>query len=89
MNRKILLAIPAVVLLAACAAEPGSERWCEEKKAQSKSEWSMEDAGTFAQHCLIDDLTIGSEAWCENLKEKPKGEWTANEAADFAKHCVM
>jgi hypothetical protein len=75
--------------VAACSAEPGSERWCEAKKEQPKSEWSLEDATTFASHCLIDSLTVGSEAWCENLKEKPKGDWTADEAASFAKYCVI
>ena len=80
---------PLTVVLAACTAEPGSERWCEQKKDQPKSEWSMDDAKTFAAHCLIEDLTIGSKEWCENLKDKPKGDWTADEAASFAKHCVM
>ena len=81
--------VSLTVALAACTAEPGSERWCEQKKEQPKSEWSMDDAKTFAAHCLIEDLTIGSKEWCENLKDKPKGDWTADEAASFAKHCVM
>ncbi len=76
-------------LLAGCDPEPGSERWCEQKKEQPKSQWSMDDATTFASRCLIDDLTIGSEAWCENLQAKPKGEWTADEASSYARHCVM
>jgi hypothetical protein len=82
--------LAAVALtVAACSAEPGSEPWCEAKKEQPKSEWSLDDATTFASHCLIDSLTVGSEAWCENLKEKPKGDWTADEAASFAKYCVI
>jgi len=77
------------VLLTACAPEPGSASWCEAKKEQPKSQWTMDDAATFASHCLIDDLTIGSEAWCERLRDRPKGEWTADEASSYARHCVM
>lgn len=87
MNRLFVLA--AILSLAACAAEPGSEKWCEQKKEQDKSEWSGSDATTFAKSCLFESTTIGSDKWCEKLQEKPKGDWSANEAADYAKHCVM
>ena len=89
MKMRPLLVAAAALALAACTAEPGSERWCEAKKEQPKSEWTMDDAATFAAHCLIDDLTVGSEAWCKHLSDKPKGEWTADEAASYAKHCLM
>jgi hypothetical protein len=79
----------SLFLLAACAPEPGSAQWCEAKKAQPKSEWSLDDAATFAKHCLLDSSTVGSQAWCDRLKQKPKGDWTADEAASFAKHCVI
>jgi len=85
---------PAVILaslfaLAACAPEPGSVEWCEAKKEQPKSEWTMDDAATFARHCLLEGSTVGSEAWCEDLKETPKSKWSAEDAASYAKHCVM
>lgn len=83
------IAIASILLLAACSAEPGSERWCEQKKEQPKSEWSSSDAMTYARNCLIDGTEVGSESWCENLAEKPKGEWTADEAASYTKHCVI
>ena len=86
---KLFLTTICIVLLAACTAKPGSEGWCETKKAQSKSEWTGDDAKTFAKHCVFDSQTIGSEKWCENLDEKPKGEWSGNEAGDYAKHCVL
>jgi hypothetical protein len=89
MQIRSLAVVGLTVLLVACTAEPGSERWCKQKKEQAKSEWSMEDAKTFAAHCLIEDFTIGSKDWCENLNDKPKGDWTADEAASYAKHCVM
>jgi Protein of unknown function (DUF3012) len=86
---KRVLTIAGILLLTACAAEPGSEKWCAAKKEQPKSEWSGSDAATFAKNCLFDSTTIGSEEWCENLSEKPKGEWTAEEAGNYAKHCVI
>ena len=86
---KTILLICSIVLLSACSAEPGSEKWCEAKKEQSKSEWSSSDAKTYTMKCLVDSTTIGSEEWCENLSEKPKGEWTGDEAGSYAKHCVI
>ena len=86
--KNLILAI-ASLLLVACSAEPGSEKWCAAKKEQPKSEWSASDAGTYAKHCLIDGMEVGSEKWCEKIAGKPKGEWTADEATAYAKHCVM
>ncbi len=81
--------VTTALLLTACSADPGSEAWCTAKKEQPKSEWSADDAKTYARHCVLESQTIGSEAWCEDLEETPKGDWTASEAADYAKHCVM
>ncbi len=86
---KRLLIVSSILALAACSAEPGSEKWCEAKKEQPKSEWSASDAGTYAKNCIIDGMEVGSEKWCEDLAGKPKGEWSANEASSYAKHCVM
>ena len=86
---KTILLICSIVLLSACTAEPGSEKWCEEKKAQPKSEWTGNDAKTYTTKCLIDGMAIGSEEWCKDLSEKPKGEWTNDETKSYAKHCVL
>ena len=86
--RLLILAI-SVVLLTACSIEPGSEKWCKAKSDLSKSEWTTDDAKTFALHCIFDSQTIGSKEWCKNLDDKAKGEWTTNEATDYAKHCVL
>ena len=86
---KRVLVIAGLLLLGACAAEPGSEKWCAEKKEQPKSEWTGSDAATFAKSCLLESTTIGSEAWCEDLAGKPKGEWTTDETKGYAKHCVL
>ena len=89
MKYQIIFAILAIPFLVSCTVEPGSEGWCKEKKEQSKTEWSMEDAGIFAKHCVIEGSTIGDKKWCENLKEKPKGEWTGDESTSYAKHCIL
>ena len=86
---KKLLLLSSALLLTACAAEPGSEKWCEAKKEQPKSEWTMDDAGIFTKNCIIDGMEVGSEKWCEDLAGKPKGDWSASEASSYAKHCVM
>jgi len=86
---KLILLFGGIVLLVACTAEPGSEKWCETKKEQSKSKWSASDAKTYTMKCLIDGMAIGSEEWCKKLSEKPKGEWTGDEAGSYAKHCVL
>jgi len=86
---KRLLVISSILLLVACSAEPGSEKWCAAKKEQPKSEWSSSDATTYARRCLIDGTAVGSEDWCEDLSGKDKGEWTADETKSYAKHCVM
>ncbi|RLQ23448.1 DUF3012 domain-containing protein [Seongchinamella sediminis] len=86
---KRLLIIASALTLAACSVEPGSEKWCELKKEQPKSEWSASDAATYAKNCIIEGMEVGSEQWCEDLAGKPKGEWSANEASTYAKHCVI
>ena len=86
---KNCLIVTILLILTACADEPGSEKWCAAKKEQPKSEWSGSDATTYASKCLFESTTIGSEKWCKKLSDTPKGEWTGEEAAAFAKHCVM
>ena len=86
---KRILVIVSIVLLGACSAEPGSEKWCAAKKEQPKSEWTASDAGTYAKNCLIEGSAVGSEDWCEDLSGKDKGEWTTDETKSYAKHCVM
>ncbi|MDH5171996.1 MAG: DUF3012 domain-containing protein [Gammaproteobacteria bacterium] len=86
---KLFLAIAATLLLAACSAEPGSQKWCAAKAEQSKSEWTASDLATYTRNCLIDGTAVGSESWCKDMSDKPKGEWTADDTATYAKHCVL
>jgi len=48
-----IVAALAVTLLAACAPEVGSPKWCEKMKQLPKGEWSMNDARDFASHCIF------------------------------------
>ncbi len=86
---KVLMVLAGVLLLSACSAEPGSEKWCAAKKDQPKSEWTASDLGTYTKNCLIDGTAVGSKDWCEGMSETPKGEWTADDTASYAKHCVL
>jgi hypothetical protein len=78
-----------LLLLGACSVEPGSEKWCQQKAQQSKTEWSSSDAIIYARNCLIEGTAVGSKAWCEEMAEKPKGDWTANDTKSYAQHCVI
>lgn len=42
-----------VVLLAGCAAEIGSDEWCEDMKEKPKGDWTANEAKDFAKHCLL------------------------------------
>jgi len=86
---KALIAVTIGLLLSACSAEPGSERWCAQMSDKSKSDWTIDEGLTYGKHCLIDSQTIGSDEWCENLKDKDRSDWTNEENLDFAKHCVI
>ena len=39
--------------LSACAPEVGSDAWCEDMKEKPKGDWSANDAGSFAKHCVL------------------------------------
>jgi PBP1b-binding outer membrane lipoprotein LpoB len=53
---KRLTILCSALILAACSAEPGTDKWCEAKKEQPKSEWTGSDAATFAKNCIIDGM---------------------------------
>ena len=43
----------ALLLLAACAPEPGSKAWCEQMAEKPKGDWSTNDATAYAKHCVF------------------------------------
>jgi hypothetical protein len=44
----------AALLLAACAPEVGSERWCEAMREKPRDDWTANEALDFARHCIIE-----------------------------------
>ena len=45
--------VVCVVVLSACAPEVGSDEWCEKMKGKSDDDMTVEEAKTYARHCLI------------------------------------
>ena len=41
-----------LLVLSACSPEVGSKEWCEDMKAKPKGEWTANEAGDFAKHCV-------------------------------------
>ena len=39
--------------LSGCAPEVGSPRWCEAMAEKPKGDWTANEAGDYARHCLI------------------------------------
>lgn len=51
---QLLLAVSVLgVLLAGCSPEVGSEAWCKNLTEKPKGEWSANDAGNYAKHCVL------------------------------------
>ena len=56
LSKAPILAVVLVatsLLLSACAPKVGSDEWCEAMKAKPKGDWSTNDAGDFAKHCIL------------------------------------
>jgi len=51
--RPALLAVALLSLLAACSPEVGSKAWCEDLKEKPKNEWTSQEMGDYAKHCLF------------------------------------
>ncbi len=51
--RHRLAALLLLPLLAACAPEVGSEAWCEKLDEKEKAQWTLEETGNYARHCII------------------------------------
>ncbi len=58
MNKSSGFIVIALVTLlsiniSACTPEVGSEKWCTNLKGKQKSDWTMNEAADYAQHCII------------------------------------
>lgn len=45
--------IIAALSVGACEAEVGSPEWCENMNEKPKGEWTVNEAGDFAKHCIL------------------------------------
>ena len=56
MSRYIVMMFCLPILLLAltgCAPEVGSKKWCEAMDEKPKADWSVNEAGDYAKHCLL------------------------------------
>jgi len=53
MKRNQLAGI-ALLMLAACAPEVGSESWCENMEEKPKGDWTANEAIDYATNCAFD-----------------------------------
>jgi hypothetical protein len=51
--KKFLAALSLVAFVAGCSPEVGSKEWCADLKAKDKGQWTADDAGSFAKHCIM------------------------------------
>jgi hypothetical protein len=54
--KRLIPAATLTLLLAfvtGCAPEVGSEAWCNKLKEKPKGEWTANEAGDYAKHCLL------------------------------------
>jgi hypothetical protein len=86
---KSVYLLGAVLALAACTPEVGSEKWCEALQKRPKTQWSFDEGVAYTKHCFVSQATIGSAQWCGNMSETPKGDWTVEEAKSYARYCVV
>lgn len=48
-----LTAIGLITVIAGCTPEVGSDKWCVMMKEKPKADWTANEAGDYAQHCLL------------------------------------
>ncbi len=51
--KKILGLVVTVLFVSACAPEVGSAAWCKGMKEKPKGEWTANETGDFAKHCVF------------------------------------
>nr|WP_285229157.1 DUF3012 domain-containing protein [Marinobacter sp. C7] len=45
--------VTALFLLGGCSPEVGSKAWCEDMDEKPKGEWTANEIGDFAKHCMF------------------------------------
>jgi hypothetical protein len=49
----ITMCILALVVMTACAPEVGTEAWCKQMDKKPKGDWSANEVGDYAKHCIF------------------------------------
>jgi hypothetical protein len=54
-NKLALMVTCAFVLssITACAPEVGTDAWCEKMSNKPKGDWTANEAGDYAKHCIF------------------------------------
>lgn len=53
MKIKLLVSVIAIVSIAACSPEIGSDTWCEAMVDKPKGDWTANEATDFAKNCVF------------------------------------
>jgi hypothetical protein len=55
MMRNVFAAVVIVTFagLLGCSPEVGSEAWCKKMDAKPKGDWTANEAGDYAKHCIF------------------------------------
>jgi hypothetical protein len=53
MFKLVCSSFVALILLSACAPEVGSDAWCKQMEDKPKGDWTVNEAGDYAKHCVF------------------------------------
>ncbi|MCP4431243.1 MAG: DUF3012 domain-containing protein [Gammaproteobacteria bacterium] len=51
--RTLALTSVFACLISACSPEIGSKEWCADLREKPKGDWSLNEAGDYTKHCLL------------------------------------
>lgn len=51
--KKVLFLSILLTQLTACSPEVGSKEWCADLKEKPRGEWTANETGDYAKHCLF------------------------------------
>lgn len=49
----VVIGLGFVVAVSGCAPEVGSDKWCASLKEKPKGDWTSNELGDFAKHCVF------------------------------------
>ncbi len=49
----VVIGLGFVVAISGCAPEVGSDKWCASLKEKPKGDWTSNELGDFAKHCVF------------------------------------